>query len=408
MGATTTYYWRGRNPAGETVSGETAAENRAELLSQLRRRRIAVSSVQEKGGAMKFSLPSLGLGNKVKTRDVATFTRQFSVMLKAGLPLVLCLDTLARQSERPVMRETLKAVKEEVEAGSTLADSLRQHRKIFGDLYVQMVHAGETGGVLDVILERLSDYLEKADSLQRKVKSAMMYPAVVFTVAIGASAFMLIAIIPNFAKMFADFGGTLPGPTRVVLAASQILVKFWWAMALAIVAGVVGLKRYRATSAGRLKTDRLLLQIPAIGQIIRKSAVARFTRTLGTLISSGAPLLESLQTTADTSGSMVLREAVLATRRSISSGNTIAEPLRACGVFPPMAVQMISVGEETGALDTMLNRVAEFYDDEVDAAVAGLTSIIEPVMIVLMGGVVGGMVIAMYLPIFKMITVVGK
>ena len=405
--AMATYAWAGRNPSGESVSGEVTAESRAEALQQLRRRRIAVSAVKAKSKTDQ-TLARFDPRNKVKVRDLAVFTRQFGTMLKAGLPLVLCLDTLSRQAERARLKAVLKQVMQDVEAGTTLADALRRHKDLFGDLYIQMVHAGESSGVMDEILDRLSEYLEKADALQRKVKSAMMYPAVVLSVAFLACGFMLVAIIPNFAKMFADFGAQLPLPTRVVLIASHILTRFWWVGAIAIGGGVFAFRKYRATPKGRFRIDAAMLRFPLVGPIIRKSAVARFTRTLGTLVHSGAPLLESLQITADTSGSMVIREAVLATRRSISSGNTIAEPLRACGVFPPMAVQMISVGEQTGQLDVMLNRVAEFYDDEVDTAVAGLTSIIEPVMIVFMGGIVGGMVVAMYLPIFKMINVVGK
>ena len=403
--AATTWVWRGKDPTGAIVSGETAADSRGDVISLLRKRRIAVTQMRQKAKPLSLPLP---FKKGVKVRDLAVFTRQFGVMLKAGLPLVMCLDTLSRQSEKKLLRDTLRAVMQEVEGGSTLADALKQHKAIFGELYVQMILAGEASGVLDTILERLAGYLEKADALQRKIKSAMMYPTTVLLVALGACGFMLVTIIPNFAKMFAEFGADLPAPTRVVLGLSHFLVTFWWLLGLMIAGGVAAFRRYRATEKGRLRIDRMLLNIPVLGSIIRKGAVARFTRTLGTLVASGAPLLDSLLITANTSGNMVLKEAVLATRRSISGGNTIAEPLRSCGVFPPMAVQMISVGEETGALDTMLNRVAEFYDEEVDTAVNGLTSIIEPVMIVFMGGVVGGMVIAMYLPIFKMVSVMGQ
>lgn len=402
--AATTFVWQGRSSSGESLSGEMVAASRTELIAQLRRRRIAVSQVREKSKPLRIALPGK---NGVKIRDLALFTRQFGVMLKAGLPLVLCLDTLSKQAEKKKMRDTLRLVMQEVESGSTLADALRQHRSVFGELYVQMIHAGESAGVLDTILERLAEYLEKAEALQRKIKSAMMYPAVVLSVAFLACAFMLVAIIPNFAKMFSEFGAQLPLPTRVVLGLSGVLTNFWWAILGAVIGAVVASRRYYKTTAGRMRVDRFLLSAPMFGPIIQKGAVARFTRTLGTLIQSGAPLLESLQITADTSGNMVLREAVLATRRSIAAGNTLAEPLRASGVFPAMALQMVAVGEESGQLDTMLTRVADFYDDEVDVAVNGLTSIIEPVMIVVMGGVVGGMVVAMYLPIFKMVSVMG-
>jgi type IV pilus assembly protein PilC len=397
-----TYVWKGRTPAGEFQTGELAVENFRELAPALRRKRIILISAKEKGKERKLGK----IGGGVKTKDLAIFTRQFATMINAGLPLVQCLDTLSKQTTKPVFKDVISKVMKDVEGGGTLAESLGKHKAAFSDLYVHMVAAGEAGGILDVILQRLATFLEKMDALKRKVKTAMTYPTVVMTVAIGATIFMLVFIIPTFAKMFKDFGGVLPMPTRIVLGVSDFLRSQWWMLVGMIVGTVFAFKRYVATEKGRLKVDGILLNFPAIGDILRKASVARFTRTLGTLISSGVPILEGLTITAKTAGNMVVHNAVLATRASISEGETIAEPLRQSGVFPPMVVQMIAIGEETGALDEMLNKIADFYEDEVDSSVEALTSIIEPVMIVFMGGVVGAMVIAMYLPIFKMVSVI--
>jgi len=345
----------------------------------------------------------------VSTKELAVFTRQFSTMINSGLPLVQCLDILAKQAESDNFKRIVAGTMRDVESGSTLADALSKHPSVFSDLYVNMVEAGETGGVLDVILARLATYLEKMNTLKRKIRGAMTYPAVVFFVTIVATVFMLIFIIPTFAKLYSDFGGELPAPTRVVMALSTLLRTKWWLLVAVIAAVVIGVRRYYKTKSGRAKIDRLLLSVPILGSVLLKTAIARFTRTLGTLVSSGVPILEGLEITAKAAGNTIVREAVMKTRASISSGQTIAEPLKQSAVFPPMVVQMISVGEETGALDEMLCKIADFYDEEVDAAVDAMTSIIEPVMIVLMGGVVGGMVVAMYLPIFKLVTViVGK
>ena len=399
----TTYVWKGRTPGGDFQTGELAVESFRELAPALRRKRIILISAKEKGKEKK----GLGkIGGGVKTKDLAIFTRQFATMINAGLPLVQCLDTLSKQTTKPMFRDVISKVMKDVEGGGTLAESLAKHKTVFADLYVHMVAAGEAGGILDIILQRLATFLEKMDALKRKVKTAMTYPTVVMTVAIGATIFMLVFIIPTFAKMFKDFGGVLPMPTRIVLGCSDFLRTQWWLLVGTIVGTVVMFKRYVATEKGRLKVDGILLNFPAIGDILRKASVARFTRTLGTLISSGVPILEGLNITAKTAGNMVVHNAVLATRASISEGETIAEPLRQSGVFPPMVVQMIAIGEETGALDEMLNKIADFYEDEVDSSVEALTSIIEPVMIVFMGGVVGAMVIAMYLPIFKMVSVI--
>jgi type IV pilus assembly protein PilC len=400
--ATTTYLWKGRTPTGEIVSGEYLTESKQELINNLRKRKIIITTVREKPKEISFSI---GFKNRITTRDLGVFTRQFATMINAGLPMVQCLDILASQSEKPNFKKIIAEVMSDVEAGSTLAEALKKH-SCFSDLYVNMVDAGETGGILDIILNRLAVYLEKADALIKKVKTAMTYPTVVFTVAIGATIFMLLFIIPTFAQMFTDFGGTLPLPTRIVMGVSSFLRANWWLLLLIIVGGVIGIRRYYKTTAGHYRIDRLLLKMPVLGGVIRKASVARFTRTLGTLVSSGVPILNGLEITARTAGNKVIEEAISNTRTSISEGNTIAEPLKAAGVFPPMVVQMIGVGEQTGALDEMLEKVADFYDSEVDAAVNALTSIIEPIMIVVMGGIVGGMLIAMYLPMFKLVTVV--
>ena len=400
----TTFIWKGRNPSGEILSGEYTAESREELIAYLRKRKIIVTSVRERAREYTINLPFLKKGVGVK--DLGVFTRQFATMINAGLPMVQCLDILARQTEKENFKRAIADVTAEVEGGSTLGEALSRHPKIWSDLYVNMVEAGEAGGILDQILNRLAVYLEKADALQRKIKSAMTYPTVVCVVALGATIFMLMFIIPTFAKMFSDFGGELPLPTKIVMGLSDFLRAYWYMLAAGVGALVFGFKRYYATANGRRNVDRMLLNLPVLGTVIRKGAVARFTRTLGTLISSGVPILNGLDITAKTSGNKVIEEAVVATRESISQGNTISEPLRASGVFPPMVTQMIPVGEQTGALDEMLEKIADFYDDEVDTAVDGLTAIIEPVMIVVMGVVVGGMLVAMYLPMFKLINVV--
>jgi len=401
----TTYTWKGRSPSGELLSGEYQTENKEELVSYLRKRKIIITSVREKGAQLAFKLP---IKDRVSVKDIGVFTRQFATMINAGLPMVQCLDILAQQTEKEFFRASISRIMTDVEGGATLAEAMGRHPRIFNQLYVNMVEAGEAGGILDVILTRLATFLEKLDQLQRKVKSALTYPAVVAFVAIGATAFMLIFIIPTFAKMFTDFGGELPLPTKIVIALSDFLRNFWWAIVACIAGAVVMLQRYYKTDNGRLTIDKFLLKVPALGTVIRKGAVARFTRTLGTLISSGVPILSGLEITARTAGNRVVEKAVMATRESISQGNTIAEPLKACGVFPPMVTQMIAVGEQTGALDEMLEKIATFYDSEVDTAVDAMTSIIEPVMIVIMGVVVGGMLIAMYLPMFKLVTVVGQ
>lgn len=404
MSAKSMYLWKGKTAKGETLSGEYEAASKEAVGSYLRKRRITITSVKKKPKDINIGfLQKKGVGVK----DLSVFTRQFATMVNAGLPLVQCLDVLGRQLEKPHFKEVVLQVTADVEGGSTLAEALEKHPKIFSDLYVNMIAAGEAGGILDVILARLAVFLEKADALQRKVKGAMTYPVIVLTVAGGACIFMLMFVIPVFAKMFSDFGGELPAPTRIVMNLSDFIRNYWWAMGGGSFIATILFKRYRATDAGRLVTDRLGMKIPIIGTVILKSAVARFTRTLGTLIGSGVPILQGLEITSRTAGNRVIQLAIQATAKSISQGDTIAAPLKESGVFPPMVVQMIGIGEQTGALDEMLSKIADFYDDEVDAAVDAMTAAIEPIMIVVMGGMVGSMLVAMYLPMFKMSSVVG-
>jgi type IV pilus assembly protein PilC len=401
----TTYVWKGKTAKGETLTGEYKANDRREVADHLRKRRIIIQSVRKKPKEAAFG----GLGGKkgVSVKDLCVFTRQFATMVNAGLPLVQCLEVLGRQQPKPHFKTAIQQVMMEVEGGATLSESMGKHPHIFSELYVNMIAAGESGGILDVILQRLAVFLEKNEALQRKVKGALTYPAIVLFVATGACIFMLIGVIPVFAKMFKDFGGELPAPTRVVMGMSNFLRANWYFLLAAITGLVFAYKRFRATEKGELITDKLFLRTPVIGNVVRKGAVSRFTRTLGTLISSGVPILQGLEITSKTAGNKVLQLAIEQTSRSISQGDTIAEPLKQSGVFPPMVVQMIGIGEQTGALDEMLSKVADFYDDEVDAAVEALTAAIEPIMIVVMGTMVGGMLVAMYLPMFKMANVVG-
>ncbi len=397
------FVWKGRSLAGEAQSGEIEVTRQEEAVELLRKKRVLVTSIAPKRGG--FKMPKLG-GSGVSTKDLAIFTRQFATMISAGLPLVQCLDILAKQSSKPSFGRTIGDVTREVEAGSTLSDALGKHKAVFDDLFRNMVAAGEAGGVLDEILIRLANYIEKADALRRKIQGAMVYPAVVLTVALGATAFMLVFIIPTFAKMFTDFGGELPLPTKIVLGMSNFLTHWWWTLLLGGAAAGFAFQRYHSTENGKRQVDALLLKVPVIGDVLLKGAVARFTRTLGTLIASGVPILSGLEITARTAGNKIISEAIMTARASIREGETVSAPLKTSGVFPPMVVQMISVGEQTGALDEMLTKIAVFYEAEVDNAVDTLTSIIEPVMIVVMGGIVGGMVISMYLPMFKLIEVV--
>lgn len=404
MAATTTYVWKGKTAKGDAITGELKANDRREVAEYLRKRRVVIQSVRKKPKEITLSF---GGKKGVSVKDLCVFTRQFATMINAGLPLVQCLEVLARQQPKPHFKQSIQQVMIEVEGGQTLSESLAKQRHIFGDLYVNMIAAGETGGILDVILQRLAVFLEKNDALQRKVKGALTYPAIVLFVAVGACIFMLMGVIPVFAKMFSDFGGELPMPTQIVMNLSNFLRDYWYMLLGGVAAAVFGFKRLRKTKWGELATDKLFLKVPIIGTVLLKGGVSRFTRTLGTLIGSGVPILQGLEITARTAGNRVLQNAIEGTSVSISQGDTISEPLKQSGVFPPMVVQMINIGESTGALDEMLSKIADFYDDEVDAAVEALTAAIEPLMIVVMGTMVGGMLVAMYLPMFKMANVVG-
>lgn len=387
---------------GQIMKGQMQAQTRDEVVGHIRKNRMILVNIREAPKQVKFSLGQPG----IKTRDVVIFTRQFATMINSGLPLVQSLSILAAQTENKSLKEVTKQVVFDVEAGNTLADAFSRHPKAFSGLFVNMVAAGEAGGILDTILLRLATFLEKNDALIRKVKSAMIYPAVIMSVAAIAITVLLIFVIPVFQSMFASVNMELPLPTRVVIGLSEFLIGYWWAI-IAAVAGVVFLiRQYYATPDGHKNIDRMMINSPVLGDVIRKSAVSRFTRTLGTLISSGVSILDGLEITAKTSGNRVIHDAVMESRASIAGGETIAAPLERSKVFPPMVISMIAVGEQTGGLDEMLTKIADFYDEEVDVAVGALLSLMEPVMIVVLGVVVGGMVVAMYLPIFDMMNAI--
>src|SRR5881397_1108708 len=394
------FQYTARTLKGELQSGEVDLPTRDDVIAHLRKNRMVVVQVRAAPKAFKLSLK---FGGGIRTRDLVVMTRQFATMINAGLPLVQALDIVAKQTENKSLAEITKSVVYDVESGHTLADALRKHPKAFSDLYVNMVAAGEAGDILDTILVRLSEFLEKNDAIIRKVKGAMIYPAVIMSVAAIAIAVLLIFVIPTFQNMFASVNLELPLPTRIVIGMSSILTHYWWAIIGALGGFVFLLSRYYKTAPGRLQIDKLLLRLPVLGDVIRKSAVSRFTRTLGTLISSGVSILDGLEITA---GNMVIHNAVMESRASIAGGETIAGPLQKSNVFPPMVISMIAVGEQTGGLDEMLSKIADFYDDEVDAAVSALLALMEPVMIVVLGVIVGGMVVAMYLPIFDMVNAV--
>jgi type IV pilus assembly protein PilC len=386
---------------GEMQTGELELPSKDDVLAHLHRQRLIPVSVREKPKDLKISF-----GTGVSTRDIVIFTRQFATMINSGLPLVQSLDILAEQTENEALRKTISEVLYNVESGHTLADAMGRHPKIFTELYVNMVAAGEAGGILDTILLRLATFLEKNDALIRKIKGAMIYPAVIFSVAGGAILILLIFVIPTFQQMFEAAGIPLPLPTRIVIGMSSFLQAWWWAVGAGAIGGVLAIRAYYKTDQGQLAIDRILLAMPILGDLQRKSAVSRFTRTLGTLVSSGVSILEGLEITAKTAGNRVIHDAVMGSRASIAGGETIAGPLKESGVFPPMVVQMINVGEQTGGLDEMLSKIADFYDDEVDTAVEALLAAMEPIMIVVLGVLVGGMIVAMYLPIFDMINAV--
>jgi type IV pilus assembly protein PilC len=396
------YAYRGRS-GGTVVSGEIEANDRPTAVTQLRARGVVATSVQERT-AKPVGMKKIG--GKVKDKHLAIYTRQFSTMVDAGLPIAQCLSILAEQSDSKVLRDVTGKIAHEVEGGVTLAESFRKYPKVFNDLFTNMLQVGESGGVLDVVLQRLSVYIEKAAKLKGKVKGAMVYPLTIISVAVLVIIFMMIFVIPTFAKMFEGLGAELPLPTAIVMWLSEFTQRYILVM-VGVGAGVIyAIKRYYNTEQGSSVIDAFLLKVPVIGMLIRKVAVARFTRTLGTLISSGVPILEGLLITARSAGNRVVEKTVMQARTAVTSGRTLSEPLKGSTVFPPMVVHMINVGENTGALDQMLSKIADFYDDEVDTAVSALTSLLEPIMIVFLGVVVGGLVVAMYLPIFRLVTLI--
>jgi type IV pilus assembly protein PilC len=395
------FTWEGRTRTGTVKKGTMEAVNEAAVMAQLRAQALTPVVVKAKAKDLLAGIKLPGTG--VPTKLLVMFTRQFATMIDAGLPLVQCLEIQSQQQTHKRFKEILRDVKNEVEQGATFADALRRHPKPFDDLYTNLVQAGEIGGILDTILNRLAIYLEKAESLKRKVKGAMVYPATILVVAIGVVILLLVKVIPVFEKMFADFGGQLPAPTQMVVNLSHFFQE-WIVLILAAMFGTLFAFFWarRNNKAFRFRTDAIFLKVPVFGPLLRKVAVARFSRTLGTMISSGVPILDALDICARTAGNMVIEQGLQRTRTAISEGRTIAEPLEASKVFPGMVVQMIAVGEQTGAMDSMLNKIADFYDDEVDTAVDALTALLEPLMMVFLGGTVGGLLMAMYLPIFKL------
>ena len=399
------YVWVAETKRGRKIKGELEAGDEKIALSQLKRRNLAVKKLKQKPKDLFENISFLQ--PKVRNKDIVVFTRQFSTMIDAGLPLVQGLTILAEQSENKTFKGMLKEVTKDVEGGSTLAEALRKHPKVFDDLFVNLVAAGEVGGILDTILRRLADYIEKAEKLKSRIKGALTYPIVVVAIAVIVISVILVFVIPVFEEMFAGFGAALPAPTQLVVNMSRFVKGNIHFIILAIGALIFAFRQYRNSENGRKTTDSLALKIPIFGDLLKKVAVARFTRTLGTMISSGVPILDSLEIVAKTSGNVVLEEIIYEVRGSIAEGQTIAEPLSETDIFPGMVVQMISVGEATGALDTMLAKIADFYDDEVDTAVDALTSMLEPLLMLFLGGSIGGLVVAMYLPIFQMAAAMG-
>lgn len=390
------FTWEGKNRKGEVKKGEMEAVNETAVNANLSRQGIISTAVKVKTSETK------AIKVKVSTKDLVVFTRQFATMIDAGLPLVQCLDILSSQQENKGFKAVLTQVKGDVESGSTFADALKKHPKVFDNLYVNLVAAGEVGGILDTILNRLAAYIEKAMKLKSQVKGAMVYPISIITIAAVVIIGLLVFVIPIFASMFADFGQALPMPTQIVIAMSNFLQRWWWLMGGAAYGAFFAFKKYYATEGGKKVVDELVLKLPVFGDLLRKVAVAKFTRTLGTMITSGVPIMDGLEIVAKTAGNKTVETAIMKTRESISAGKTISEPLAQSGVFPSMVCQMISVGEATGALDNMLNKIADFYDDEVDSAVDAMTALMEPALMAFLGVAVGGLVIAMYLPIFKL------
>lgn len=403
--ATTVFLWEGKTRQGNVQKGEISANNKEEVTALLRKQNITPVNVTAKSREIKLSFGE----PKVTDKDVVILTRQLATMIDAGLPLVQCLEILGSQTENKTLAKVIVQVRSDVESGATFADALKKHPKVFDNLYVNMVAAGEAGGILDTILQRLAAYMEKFAKIKRQIKSAMIYPSVILFVAIAVVALLLVVVVPMLAEMFKEAGQALPLPTRIVIAISDFL-KSWGGLILllSLVGGIFGIKKWRKTDNGLRTTDRIAMKIPVMGSLIIRVSVAKFTRTLGTLMTSGVPILEGLIIVAKTAGNKIVEEAIMQTRQSVSEGKTLAEPLTKAKVFPAMVTQMISVGEATGALDNMLNKIADFYDEEVDSAVAALTSMLEPMLMIFLGTTVGFVIIAMYMPIFQMGSAVGK
>ena len=399
------FIWKAETKRGESKKGELDAANEAAVRGQLRRQGYKSITVSKKPKDLLEYIPFLQ--KKVSEKDVVVFARIFATMINAGLPLIQCLDLLAKQERNKKFAKVINSIKEDIEGGSTLTDALKKYPAIFDDLFINLVAAGESGGVLDVILNRLSGYMEKAMKLKRKVKGAMTYPITVLAVSIGVMAILLLKVIPVFQTMFEGIGSALPAPTQFIVDASQFAQNYFSYVGMGLIILFFGFKQYYKTEKGRLVVDALILKLPLFGPLLKKVAVAKFTRTLATMLQSGVPIMEGMGIVSRTSGNKIIEIALMKTRQSISEGKTIAEPLLETDIFPPMVVQMIAVGEVTGALDTMLSKIADFYDDEVDAAISAMTALLEPFMMVFLGGVVGGMIIAMYLPIFQMASAAG-
>ncbi len=399
------FLWEAQTRKGEIKKGEMEAANDVSLRAILRRQGLQSIKIRTKPKDLAEYLPFLK--ERVKEKDVVVFARIFATMINAGLPLIQCLELLAQQEQNKTFKKIITSIKEDIEGGSTLSDALKKFPNVYDDLFVNLVAAGESGGILDVILQRLSSYMEKAMKLKSKVKGAMTYPASVLVISVGVVSLLLLKVIPVFQKMFEGMGGELPGPTLFLVNLSDFAQRYFMVAIVVVVVAFIAFKRFYKTERGTLIIDDLILRSPVFGPLLKKVAVSKFTRTMATMMSSGVPILDGLTIVSRTSGNKIIENALMKVRKSISEGKTIAEPLLETGIFPPMVVQMIAVGEATGALDTMLAKIADFYDDEVDAAVDAMTALLEPFMMVFLGGVVGGMIIAMYLPIFKMASVVG-
>ena len=405
------FVWEGRTAQGRIVKGDTLeAPNLEAALARLREQRIRpiANKVREKGAGLDKELSIPGFGPTVSTKELSVATRQLATMIDAGLPIVQCLEILGEQSENKLLRTTITSIRRDVEGGCTLADALRKHPKIFDELYVNMVEAGEAGGILNTILNRIALFIEKASRLKKKVKGAMIYPVAIVLVAIVVVAVLMIFVIPVFAELYGSMGQALPAPTQICINISNFFVAYWWLMLLAAIGVVTAIKLYYKTPQGHMKIDALLLRMPVIGDLLRKVAVARFSQNMALLLSSGVPILDGLAITGKTAGNKVVEKAIMESRVSISKGNTVAEPLRESKIFPPLVCQMVAVGESTGGLDGMLRKVAELYEEEVDDAVNNLTAMMEPAIMVVLGVILGGLVVAMYLPIFQMGSLVGN